>query len=233
MYKRFILTEEDKNEIVSLYSKKNIVLEQAATEKPITVQDIQLKLVDMGCGDMLGKYQADGKFGKMTYSAITQAINDIEQRKQSRQNAGTMEPMKTRDVTQLPTTDKGITIPTVSALAQANQDIKTTEQAQAAIDAAREEAKRLSQEERQARREGRQAARKTKEMCRPIGRAVNPINPFRKEVATEELCEALRECISDGLLVRDETVFTACNAFPSKSTTTSTGTTQTTNTTKV
>ena len=30
MYKRFILTEEDKNEIVSLYSQKNIVLEQAA-----------------------------------------------------------------------------------------------------------------------------------------------------------------------------------------------------------
>ena len=28
MYKRFILTEEDKNEIVSLYSQKNIVLEQ-------------------------------------------------------------------------------------------------------------------------------------------------------------------------------------------------------------
>ena len=27
MYKRFILTEEDKNEIVSLYSQKNIVLE--------------------------------------------------------------------------------------------------------------------------------------------------------------------------------------------------------------
>lgn len=223
MYKRFILTEEDKNEIVSLYSQKNIVLEQAAAEKPITVQDIQLKLVDMGYGHMLGKYQADGKFGKMTYSAITKAIGDIDQRLSSKSSeaANAAGSIQGRDVGLVPTTstaDKGITISTVSALSQMNKDITTPEQAQSAIEAAKTEADKRSQEEKDAARLGRQIARRTQEMCRTVGRAVNPIIPFKKGVATQELCDTLRGCITDGLLVRDETVFTACSAFPAKTT---------------
>ncbi len=100
MNKRFILTEEDKNEIVSLYSQKNIVLEQAA-EKPVTLQDIQNKLVKLGYGDMLGKTGADNKFGKMTYSAITQAIGEIENRKQMKDAAANLAPIKSKEVTQL------------------------------------------------------------------------------------------------------------------------------------
>lgn len=223
MYKRFILTEEDKNEIVSLYSQKNIVLEQAAAEKPITVQDIQLKLVDMGYGHMLGKYQADGKFGKMTYSAITKAIGDIDQRLSSKSSeaANAAGSIQGRDVGLVPTTstvDKGIKISTVSALSQMNKDITTPEQAQSAIEAAKAEADKRSQEEKDAARLGRQIARRTQEMCRTVGKAVNPIIPFKKGVATQELCDTLRGCITDGLLVRDETVFTACSAFPTQST---------------
>lgn len=215
MYKRFILTEEDKNEIVSLYSQKNIVLEQTAAEKPLTVQDIQNKLIELGYGDMLGKYQADGKFGKMTYSAITQAISDIEQRNQSIQAAGTMQDLKTITPTELPpTADKGITISTVSPLSKMNQDIKTPYDAQKAIDAAKLEADRVKEQ-----------GKITQEMCRTVGRAVNPINPFKKEVASQSLCDALRNCISNNMLVRDETVFTACSAFPANPTTTTNTTT--------
>jgi hypothetical protein len=237
MNKRFILTEEDKNEIVSLYSQKNIVLEQAA-EKPITVQDIQNKLVQLGYGNMLGKFGADGKFGKMTYSAITQAIDFIEKRNASKSSeaANAAGSIQGRDTGLVPTTstaDKGIKISTVSALAQMNKDITTPEQAQSAIEAAKAEANKRAEEERQAAKLGRQIARRTKEMCSTVGMAVNPIIPFKKGVATQELCDALRGCISDGLIVRDETVFTACNAFPAKQTTPTTGSTQTTNTTTV
>lgn len=221
MYKRFILTEEDKNEIVSLYSQKNIVLEQAADEKPVTLIDVQNKLVELGYGDMLGKFGADGKFGKMTYSAITQAISDIDQRVSSKSGAttGDMSSIQTKDVGLIPATaDKGITISTVSALSQMNKDITTPEQAQTAIEAAKAEADRISREEKDAARLGRQIARRTQEMCRTVGKAVNPIIPFKKGVATQELCDTLRGCITDGLLVRDETVFTACNSFPAKTT---------------
>lgn len=223
MNKRFILTEEDKNEIVSLYSQKNIVLEQAA-EKPITVQDIQNKLIELKYGDMLGKFGADGKFGKMTYSAITQAISDIEQRKQSQKDKEAIIPMATRDVKlELPTnTDVKLQIPTTSPLSQLNKDIKTPYDAEQAIKLAKLEADRIKEQ-----------GKITQEMCRTIGRAVNPINPFKKEVASQSLCDALRNCISNNMLVRDETVFTACNAFPAKQTTPTTGSTQTTNTTTV
>jgi hypothetical protein len=216
MYKRFILTEEDKNEIVSLYSQKNIVLEQSA-EKPVTLIDIQNKLVELGYGDMLGA--ADGRFGKMTYSAITQAIGDIEQRKasKSQMSTGATTSIQTKDAGLIPTTDKGITISTVSPLSQLNKDIKTPYDAEQAIKMAKLEADRFKEQ-----------GKITQEMCRTIGRTVNPINPFKKEVASQSLCDALRNCISNNMLVRDETVFEACKSFPAKQTTPATGTQTTT-----
>jgi hypothetical protein len=217
MYKRFILTEEDKNEIVSLYSQKNIVLEQAA-EKPVTLIDIQNKLVELGYGDMLGA--ADGKFGKMTYSAITQAIGDIEQRKQSKINTTDMEQMKGKETTQLSTPEAPKPqLNLTPTLAQLTADIKTKEQADLAITQAKMEAKRAKTQ-----------AKLDKQMCRTIGRAVTPLNPFKEAVASQDLCDGLRRCITDGFIVRDESVFEACNAFPSQSTNPPAGT-QTTNTT--
>lgn len=226
MYKRFILTEEDKNEIVSLYSQKNIVLEQAADEKPVTVQDIQNKLIELGYGDMLGKFGADGKFGKMTYSAITQAISGIEQKKASQSSvpADAATSIQSKDAVSMPTTstaDKGIKISTVSALSQMNKDIKTPYDAQQAINAAKLEADKIKEQ-----------GKITQEMCRTIGRAVNPINPFKKEVASQSLCDALRNCISNNMLVRDDSVFTACSSFPAKPTAPASNT-QPTNTTTV
>jgi len=217
MYKRFILTEEDKNEIVSLYSQKNIVLEQAS-EKPVTLIDIQNKLVELGYGDMLGA--ADGKFGKMTYSAITQAIGDIEQRKQSKINTTDMGQMKGKETTQLATPEaQKPQLNLTPTLSQLTADIKTKEQADLAITQAKMEAKRAKTQDKL-----------TKEMCRTIGRAVTPLNPFKEGVASQDLCDGLRRCITDGFIVRDESVFEACNAFPAKQTTPATGT-QTTNTT--
>jgi hypothetical protein len=220
MNKRFILTEEDKNEIVSLYSKKNIVLEQAPAEKPVTIKDIQNKLVELGYGDMLGKFGADGKFGKMTYSAITQAIGDIEQRKQSKINTTDMGQIKGKEITQLATPEASKPeLKIASTLAQLTADIKTKEQADLAITQAKMEAERAKTQ-----------AKLTKEMCRTIGRAVTPLNPFKEAVASQDLCDGLRRCITDGFIVRDETVFTACNAFPAQKTNPPAGT-QTTNTT--
>jgi hypothetical protein len=234
MNKRFILTEEDKNEIVSLYSQKNIVIEQASAEKSITLKDIQNKLIELGYGDMLGKSGADGIFGKMTYSAITQAVGDIEKRKQMRDSTANLAPMKSKEISQLPTPESPKPeLKMGQSLLQINKDITTPEQAQSAIEAAKAEANKRAEEERQAARLGRQIARRTQEMCRTVGRAVNPVIPFKKGVATQELCDALRGCISDGLIVRDESVFEACNAFPAKQTTPTTGSTQTTNTTTV
>jgi hypothetical protein len=202
MNKRFILTEEDKNEIVSLYSQKNIVLEQAA-EKPVTLIDVQNKLVELGHD--LGKTGADGKFGKMTYSAITQAISDIEQRKQSQKGKEAITPMATRDVKlELPTnTDVKLQIPTTSPLSNLNKDIKTQYDATQAIEMAKLEADKVKQQ-----------GKADKEMCRTIGRAVNPINPFSKSVASQSLCDALRNCMKNDMLVRDDSVYTACNAYP-------------------
>ncbi len=168
----------------------------------------------------------------MTYQH-TQAISDIDQRKASKGqvSADVSSSIQTKDAGLVPTTstdDKGITISTVSALSQMNKDITTPEQAQSAIEAAKAEADKRAEEERQAARLGRQIARRTKEMCRTVGRAVTPIIPFQKGVATQELCDTLRGCISDGLLVRDETVFEACNAFPAKQAAPVTGTQTTT-----
>ncbi len=220
MYKRFILTEEDKNEIVSLYSQKNIVLEQAA-EKPVTLQDIQNKLVKLGYGDMLGKTGADNKFGKMTYSAITQAIGEIENRKQMKDAAANLAPIKSKEVTQLSSPEAPKPeLKIASTLAQLTADIKTKELADLAITQAKMEAERAKTQ-----------AKLTKEMCRTIGRAVTPLNPFKEGVASQDLCNALRRCITDGFIVRDESVFEGCSAFPAKQTTPVTGSTQTTNTT--
>jgi len=215
MNKKFILTEEDKNEIVSLYSQKNIVLEQAA-EKPVTLIDIQNKLVELGYGDMLGS--ADGKFGKMTYSAITQAISDIEQRKQSKINTTDMGQMKGKETTQLATPEaQKPQLNLTPTLSQLTADIKTKEQADLAITQAKMEAERAKTQ-----------AKLTKEMCRTIGRAVTPLSPFKEGVASQDLCDGLRRCITDGFIVRDESVFEACNAFPAKQTTPATGTQTTT-----
>jgi hypothetical protein len=219
MYKRFILTEEDKNEIVSLYSQKNIVLEQAA-EKPVTLIDVQNKLVELGHD--LGKTGADGKFGKMTYSAITQAISDIEQRNASKSSeaANAAGSIQGRDAGQFqaPEAQKP-KLDVTPTLAQLTADIKTKEQADLAITQAKMEAERAKTQ-----------AKLTKEMCRTIGRAVTPLSPFKEGVASQDLCDGLRRCITNGFIVRDESVFEACNAFPSQTTNPPAGT-QTTNTT--
>jgi len=227
MNKRFILTEEDKNEIVSLYSQKNIVLEQASAEKPVTLQDIQNKLIKLGYGPMLGKFGADGKFGKMTYSAITQALNDkisdaaeIEKRNQLKQATDASTSIQTKDVPLVPTPEaQKAQLNITPTLSQLTADIKTKEQADVAITQAKMEAEKAKTQ-----------AKLTKEMCRTIGRAVTPLNPFKEGVASQDLCDGLRRCITDGFIVRDETVFESCKAFPAKSTTPPTGT-QTTNTT--
>ena len=207
MYKRFILTEEDKNEIVSLYSQKNIVLEQAA-EKPVTLIDVQNKLVELGYGDMLGA--VDGKFGKMTYSAITQAISNIEQLKSSKSAAATdaASSIQTQDAGQFqaPEAQKP-KLDATPTLTQLTADIKTKEQADLAIELAKREAQKVKTQ-----------AKLDKQMCRTIGRAVTPLSPFKEGVASQDLCDGLRRCISDGFIVRDETVFEACNAFPPQST---------------
>jgi len=217
MNKRFILTEEDKNEIVSLYSQKNIVLEQAA-EKPVTLIDVQNKLVELGYGDMLGT--ADGKFGKMTYSAITQAISDIEQRNASKSSeaANAAGSIQGRDAGQFqaPEAQKP-QLNLTPTLSQLTADIKTKEQADLAITQAKMEAERAKTQ-----------AKLTKEMCRTIGRAVTPLSPFKEGVASQDLCDGLRRCITNGFIVRDESVFEACNAFPAKQTTPATGTQTTT-----
>lgn len=218
MYKRFILTEEDKNEIVSLYSQKNIVLEQAADEKPVTLIDVQNKLVELGYGDMLGKFGADGKFGKMTYSAITQAISDIDQRKASKIDTTGMEPIKGKDFSQIPTPEsQKADLAITPTLAQLTADIKTKEQADLAIEEAKREAQKAKTQ-----------AKLDKQMCRTIGRAVNPLSPFKSGVASQDLCDGLRRCISDGFIVRDETVFESCKSFPSKQAAPVTGTQTTT-----
>lgn len=220
MYKRFILTEEDKNEIVNLYSQKNIVLEQNAAEKLLTVADIQNKLVQLGYGDMLGKFGADGKFGTMTYSAITQAINDIELRKSSKsaQNTDAASTMKSKGAEPLKAAPSALpksgTTPTLSQL---TADITTKDQADLAITQAKMEAQKVKTQ-----------AKLDKQMCRTIGRAVSPLSPFKEGVASQDLCDALRRCVSEGFIARDESVFETCKAFPAKQVPPATGTQTTT-----
>ena len=91
----------------------------------------------------------------------------------------------------------------VTPLVQQNTDIKTPEQAKAAVDQAQEQAKIAKQQKKL-----------TREMCRIVGRAVNPVMPLKQGVANQELCDTLRQCMKDGLLVRDNSTFDACNAFP-------------------
>jgi hypothetical protein len=93
----------------------------------------------------------------------------------------------------------------VSPLVQQNTDIKTPEQAKAAVDQAQEQAKIAKQQKKL-----------TQEMCRVVGRAINPIMPLKQGVANQELCDTLRQCMKDGLLVRDNSAFSACQAFPEK-----------------
>jgi hypothetical protein len=95
MKKRFFLSEEEKHEISNLYSKKNIILEQDTNTKQVTVQDIQNKLNQFGFS-----LKPDGKFGPMTLSAATTAMA----RKDSQRKNANLTDIKTKDVTQIPTT---------------------------------------------------------------------------------------------------------------------------------
>ena len=132
-----------------------------------------------------------------------------------------MEQMKGKEATQLSTPEAPKPeLKITPTLAQLTADIKTKEQADLAITQAKMEAERAKTQ-----------AKLTKEMCRTIGRAVTPLNPFKEGVASQDLCDALRRCITDGFIVRDDSVFEGCNAFPAKQTTPATGSTQTTNTT--
>ena len=75
MKKQIIITEEEKKDIINLYSEKNILLEK------IRVTDIQNKLVQLGHESILSgggklKNPVDGKFGKFTLAAITKAIDN-------------------------------------------------------------------------------------------------------------------------------------------------------------
>jgi hypothetical protein len=109
MKKRFLLSEEERREISSLYSKKNIILEQnnaATAAKPVTVQDIQNKLNQFGFS-----LKPDNKFGPMTLSAATTAM---ARKDQQRKNAAATE-IKSKEVTQIPTTtDAGQTTTTTT-----------------------------------------------------------------------------------------------------------------------
>lgn len=91
----------------------------------------------------------------------------------------------------------------IAPLVQQNTDIKTPEQAKAAVDQAQEQAKIAKQQKKL-----------TQEMCRIVGRAINPVMPLKQGVANQELCDTLRQCMKDGLLVRDNSAFDACKAFP-------------------
>jgi len=91
----------------------------------------------------------------------------------------------------------------VAPLVQQNKDIKTPEDANNAVEAAKEQAKIAKQQKKV-----------TTEMCRIVGRAINPVMPFKQGVANQELCDTLRQCMKDGLLVRDNSAFDACKAFP-------------------
>lgn len=91
----------------------------------------------------------------------------------------------------------------IAPLVQQNSDIKTPEQAEAAVEEAKNQAK-LAKEQKKL----------TKEMCRIVGRAINPVLPLKQGVANQELCDTLRQCMKDGMLVRDNSAFDACKAFP-------------------
>lgn len=68
--KRFIISEEERNLILSLHeSKKTSKLLSEAT-----VLDVQNKLIELGYKDMLGKTGADNKFGPNTAAAIMSAL---------------------------------------------------------------------------------------------------------------------------------------------------------------
>ena len=93
----------------------------------------------------------------------------------------------------------------VAPSVQQNTDIKTPEQAEAAVEEAKNQAK-LAKEQKKL----------TKEMCRIVGRAINPVLPLKQGVVNQELCDTLRQCMKDKMLMRDEGTFQACNAFPEK-----------------
>ena len=91
----------------------------------------------------------------------------------------------------------------IAPLIQQNSDIKTPEQAEAAVEEAKKQSKLAKQQKKV-----------TKEMCRIVGRAINPVMPFKRGVANQELCDTLRQCMKDGILVRDNSAFDACKVFP-------------------
>jgi hypothetical protein len=91
----------------------------------------------------------------------------------------------------------------ITPLVQQNSDIKTPEDATKAVEAAKQQAKLAKQQKKV-----------TTEMCRIVGRAINPVLPLKQGVANQELCDTLRQCMKDGMLVRDNSAFDACKAFP-------------------
>ena len=104
MKKVKLLTEDDRNEILNLYSQKNIVLEQTATQQNYTLQDIQNLL---NRPPFNSKLNADNKFGPLTAGAIVKALDMVK----SGQAGVTPQTIASKDATTVqPTTqnDKGL-----------------------------------------------------------------------------------------------------------------------------
>jgi len=104
MKKVKLLTEDDRNEILNLYSQKNIVLEQATTQQNYTLQDIQNLL---NRPPFNSKLNADNKFGPLTAGAIVKALDMVK----SGQAGVTPQTIASKDATTVQSTtqtDKGL-----------------------------------------------------------------------------------------------------------------------------
>jgi len=104
MKKVKLLTEDDRNEILNLYSQKNIVLEQSTTQQNYTLQDIQNIL---NRPPFNSKLNADNKFGPLTAGAIVKALDMIK----SGQAGVTPQTIASKDATTVQSatqTDKGL-----------------------------------------------------------------------------------------------------------------------------
>lgn len=97
------ILKEELNQIKYLFDyKKGVVISEQSTPaitsetadnktksnetKNYSITDIQNKIKEIGYGDMLGKYGSDGKFGKMTYSAVTSSLSDFKRRQDKSAN---------------------------------------------------------------------------------------------------------------------------------------------------
>ena len=87
-----------------------------------------------------------------------------------------------------------------STTASTETKITTPEQAKEAIAAAEQKAKELKAQ-----------TKVDKEVCRLIGRAINPIMPFKKGVTDPDLCNKLWQCMDQGFIARgDQKFIDAC-----------------------